>query len=127
MREMVAIARGLFRGEEVSIAGRVFETDRMKLNFKPARAEIPIYLGVLGPKNIEMTGEIADGLLLSVMSSPAYVRFAVEHLRVGLAKSGRDAKDFPISAYILSSISEKEREARDAIRPFLARLIAMMA
>ncbi|MDO8433206.1 MAG: LLM class flavin-dependent oxidoreductase [Candidatus Binatus sp.] len=127
MREMVEITRALFRGEVVSYAGRVFQSDRMKLNFKPARAGIPIYLGVLGPKNMEMTGEIADGLLLSVMSSPAYVKFATEHLRVGLQKSNRDATDFPVSAYILSSISENERAARDALRPFLAMLISIMA
>jgi 5,10-methylenetetrahydromethanopterin reductase len=127
IREMVSITRGLFRGEEVTTAGRVFQTDRMKLNFKPIRSEIPIYLGVLGPKNIAMTGEIADGLLLSVMSSPAYVRFACENLRLGLAKSGRAITDFPVSAYILSSISENERAARDALRPFIAILISMVA
>ncbi len=127
MREMVAITRALIRGESVSFAGRVFQSDHMKLNFKPARREIPIYLGVLGPKNIEMTGEIADGLLLSVMSSPAYVKFAVEHLRVGLEKSKRDASGFPVSAYILSSISENESAARDSLRPFLALLISAVA
>jgi 5,10-methylenetetrahydromethanopterin reductase len=127
MREMVSITRGLFRGDEVTTAGKVFQTDRMKLNFRPLRSEIPIYLGVLGPKNIEMTGEIADGLLLSVMSSPAYVRFATEHLRIGLAKSNRVATDFPVNAYILSSISENETAARDALRPFLAILISLMA
>ena len=127
MREMVEITRALCRGEEVSYAGRVFQTDRIKLSFKPARAEIPIYLGVLGPKNLEMTGEIADGLLLSVMSSAAYVKFATEHLCVGLEKSKRDTTDFPVSAYILSSISENERAARDALRPFVAILISVMA
>src|SRR5882757_5643098 len=127
MREMVAIMRALFRGEAVSYEGKVFQSDRMKLNFKPARAEIPIYLGVLGPKNIAMTGEIADGLLLSVMSSPAYVRFALENLRRGFEKSHRDGNDFPVSAYILSSISEDERAARDVLRPFLAMLISAVA
>jgi len=63
---------------------------------------------------------VADGLLLSVMSSPAYVKFAMEHVRRGLAKSGRDARDFPVGAYILSSISEDERAARDPRAPLVA-------
>ena len=92
MRETVEIIRRIFRGEDVTYAGRVFSPERIKLSFKPVRAEIPIYLGILGPKNCELTGEIADGLLLSVMSSPAYVKFAMDHVRRGLAKSGRDAQ-----------------------------------
>ena len=87
MRECIEIIRRFFRGEEVTYPGRVFQTERIKLSFKPVRTEIPIHLGVLGPKNCEMTGEVADGLLLSIMSSPAYVKFAMEHVRRGLAKS----------------------------------------
>ena len=54
------------------------------------------------------------------------LKFAADHLRVGLAKSNRAAIDFPVNAYILSSISENETAARDALRPFLAILISLM-
>jgi 5,10-methylenetetrahydromethanopterin reductase len=127
MRETIEIIRRFFRGEELTYAGRVFQTEKIKLSFKPQRTEIPIHLGVLGPKNCEMAGEIGDGLLLSVMSSPAYVKFAVEHARKGLAKSGRDARDFQVGAYLLSSISEDERAARDRLRPLVAFFISLMA
>jgi 5,10-methylenetetrahydromethanopterin reductase len=127
MRECIEIVRRLFRGEEVTYPGRVFQTERIKLSFKPVRTEIPVYLGVLGPKNCELSGAAADGLLLSVMSSPAYVKFAMEHVRRGLEKSGRDARTFGVSAYILSSISEDERAARDRLRPIVAILISLMA
>ncbi|HEY6298795.1 MAG TPA: LLM class flavin-dependent oxidoreductase [Candidatus Binatus sp.] len=127
MRESVEIIRRFFRGEELTFSGKVFQTERIKLSFKPVRAEIPIHLGVIGPKNCELTGEVADGLLLSVMSSPAYVKFAMEHVRRGLAKSRRDARDFPVAAYILSSISEDERAARDRLRPLVAFFISLMA
>jgi 5,10-methylenetetrahydromethanopterin reductase len=127
MRETIEIIRRFFRGEEVTHPGRVFHAERIKLSFKPARVEIPIYLGVLGPKNCEMAGEVADGLLLSVMSSPAYVKFATEHARRGLAKSPRDERNFSVGAYIFSSISEDERAARDRIRPIVAIMISLMA
>ena len=127
MRESIEIIRRLFRGEELTYTGKVFQTERIKLSFKPVRVEIPIHLGVIGPKNCEMTGEVADGLLLSVMSSPAYVKFAMEHVRRGLAKSGRDLRDFAVGAYILSSISEDERAARDRLRPLVAFFISLMA
>ncbi|HYK64177.1 MAG TPA: LLM class flavin-dependent oxidoreductase [Patescibacteria group bacterium] len=127
MRETIEIVRRFFRGEEVTLPGRVFQTERIKMSFRPVRAEIPIYLGVIGPKNCEMTGEVADGLLLSVMSSPAYVKFAMDHVRRGLAKSRRDERTFGVGAYIFSSISEDERAARDRIRPIVAIMVSLMA
>ena len=127
MRESIEIIRRFFRGEELTYPGRVFQTERIQMSFKPTRTEIPIYLGILGPKNCELTGEVADGLLLSVMSSPAYVKFAMDHVRIGLKKSGRDASKFSVGAYILSSISEDERAARDRLRPMVAILISLMA
>jgi 5,10-methylenetetrahydromethanopterin reductase len=127
MRETIEIIRRFFRGEELTFQGRVFQTERIKLSFKPVRSEIPIHLGVIGPKNCELSGEVADGLLLSAMSSSAYVKFAMEHVRRGLAKSGRDSRDFPVGAYILSSISEDERAARDRLRPLVAFFISLMA
>ena len=127
MRETIEIVRRFFRGEEVTYAGKVFQTERTKLSFKPVRTEIPIYLGILGPKNCELTGEAADGLLLSIMSSPAYVKFAMEHVRRGLAKSGREERAFSVDAYIFSSISEDERAARDRLRPIVAMMISLMA
>jgi 5,10-methylenetetrahydromethanopterin reductase len=127
MRETIEIIRRFFRGEEVTYAGKVFQTERIKLSFRPMRTEIPIYLGILGPKNCELTGEAADGLLLSIMSSPAYVKFAMEHVRNGLAKSGRDERTFDVGAYIFSSISEDERAARDRLRPIVAMMISLMA
>jgi 5,10-methylenetetrahydromethanopterin reductase len=127
MRDTVEIIRRFFRGEEVTYPGRVFQTERTKLSFKPVRTEIPIHLGVLGPKNCEMTGEVADGLLLSVMSAPAYVKFAMDHVRRGLEKSGRSESNFSVGAYIFSSISDDERAARDRLRPIVAVMVSLMA
>lgn len=127
MRETIDIVRAMFRRETVSYQGRVFNTDGVKFNFKPQRSEIPIHLGVLGPKNLELAGETADGVLLSVMTSPAYLDFAGEHIRRGLAKAGRSRADFRVGGYQILSISENEQEARDRVKPLIAMLIALMA
>src|ERR1051326_7960979 len=52
MREAVELVRRLFRGEAVSVEGKLFRTEAAKLSFAPPRAEIPIHLGVIGPKNL---------------------------------------------------------------------------
>src|SRR5215813_7052438 len=76
MRETIEIVRALFAGGDVTYAGKVFKISNLNLHFGPPRAQVPTFLGVLGPKNLEMAGQIADGLILSVMTSPAYTRYA---------------------------------------------------
>jgi 5,10-methylenetetrahydromethanopterin reductase len=127
MREAVDIVRRMLRNEPVSFEGKVFRTHQAKLSFPSPRADLPVHLGVLGPKNLEMAGEIADGVLLSGMTSAAYARFAVEHVRRGAERAGRRLADLEIGAFLLVSISEDERAARRAVKPFLATLLGLLA
>ena len=77
-REYVDIVRTALRRERVSYAGRHFTLPLpdgpgkpLKLTVHPVRAEIPIYLASIGPKNLELTGEIADGWL-AVFYAPEF-------------------------------------------------------
>lgn len=126
MRETIEIVRALFKGENVDYTGEVFRISNYRLNFTPPRSRVPTYLGVLGPKNLAMAGEIADGLILSAMTSPAYARYALEQVRIGAARVGRTLDDFEVSANLFISISEDERVAREAVRPFIAMLLSFM-
>jgi 5,10-methylenetetrahydromethanopterin reductase len=127
MREAADLVRRLFRGESATLEGKVFRTAGAKLSFPSPRAEIPIHLGVLGPQNLEMAGEIADGVLLSGLTSAAYARFALEHVRRGAARAGRSFDDLEIGAFLLISVSDDARAAREAVKPFLATLLAIMS
>src|SRR5215831_14655348 len=126
IREAVEIIRGLMRGEKVTFAGRVFHTDRIGLSFEAPRAEIQIYLGVVGAQNLAMAGKIADGVMLSALTSPAYARFACERIRAGAVAAGRRVQP-EVGAFLLASISEDDQQAREAVKPLLAVLISLMA
>lgn len=82
LRESVGSLRRLLDGEEVTLDGRYFKFDRVKLTHPPA-TRVPVYMGVLGPKMMQLSGEIADGNVLSVLSSREYVGWARE--RIGAA------------------------------------------
>jgi 5,10-methylenetetrahydromethanopterin reductase len=125
IRESVELIRRILRGEKVTFEGKVFRTHNVGLSFKAPQNEAPVYLGVLGPKNLAMAGRIADGVILSAMTSPAYAHFAAANIRKGAEAAGRSG-DIKIGAFVLASISENEREAREAIKPLLAALIALM-
>ena len=127
MRETIDLVRRLFRGEAVTTQGKLFATSAAKLSFAPPLAEIPVHLGVIGPKNLEMAGELGDGVLLSALTSPAYVRFAVERVRAGAERAGRRADGFEIGAFLFLAVSEDGRRAREAVKPFLATLLALLS
>jgi 5,10-methylenetetrahydromethanopterin reductase len=127
MRETIEIVRALFGGGDVNYQGKVFKISGLNLHFQPPRPVVPTYLGVLGPKNLAMTGAIADGLILSIMTSPAYARYALERARAGAASVGRTlGEDFEVSANLFISISDDERAARGAVRPFIGTLLTFM-
>jgi len=128
MRETIDLVRRLFRGEAVTFEeGRAVKANAVKFNFPSPQAAVPIHLGVIGPKNLEMAGEIADGVLLSAMTSPQYARFAVEQVRRGAERAGRELDDFEIGALLFISVSENAREAREAVKPFLATLVSLIS
>ncbi len=126
MRETIEIVRALFRGGNVTYKGKVFKISDLNLHFRPPRAIVPAYLGVLGPKNLEMAGRIADGVILSAMTSPAYARYAIDCVRAGAVNAGRKLDDFEVCANLFISISGDERAARDAVKPLIAMMLSFM-
>ncbi|MGW0708254.1 LLM class F420-dependent oxidoreductase [Streptomyces sp. NPDC002643] len=60
----------------------------LALTIRPPRDRIPVYLAALGPRNLELAGEIADGWL-PVFFAPEHAEKHLTHLRAGLARSGR--------------------------------------
>lgn len=126
MRESVDIVRRLFRGEEVNYQGQVFKTSTVRLHFTPPRSQVPIHIGVTSPKNLQLAGEIGDGVILGFISSAAYARHAMEQVRIGAARAGRNLEGFDVTIYLTISIGEDDRAAREVVKPFLATCLALM-
>ncbi|HEX7264995.1 MAG TPA: LLM class flavin-dependent oxidoreductase, partial [Candidatus Dormibacteraeota bacterium] len=86
---------------------------------------IPIYLAVLGPKNVALAGEIADGWL-PVFFSPEHVAKLRVPLEEGAARASRSLDGFRICPQVNVLISDDIASARDAMRPVLALYIGGM-
>ncbi|HEX7123418.1 MAG TPA: LLM class flavin-dependent oxidoreductase [Gemmatimonadaceae bacterium] len=124
--EMVEIVRRLLAGERLSYAGQVFRVRDVELGFTPLRDRLPIHLGVKGPRMLELAGRIADGVLLSVLSSPAYVRWAVDQIRRGARQEGRTIdSDYEVGVYLLIYPSRDRQRAREAVRPAIAKYLGL--
>src|SRR5919197_1386338 len=99
-REYVEIVKQALRRERVSFAGKHFTLPLpdgpgkpLKLTVHPARERIPIYLASIGPKNLELTGEVADGWL-SIFYSPEHAGEHLERIKAGRAKVGKTMAGF---------------------------------
>ena len=63
MKEYVEIIRMALRGEKINYSGKIFSLKDFSLLTKPVRNEIPIYLAAINQKMVEMTWDIADGVI----------------------------------------------------------------
>src|SRR6201991_3253279 len=98
-REYVDIVKMAIARDPVAYAGDHYTLPlpdgpgkALKLGFHPPRTHIPIYLAAVGPKNLELAGEIADGWL-AVFYAPEFAAEQLACVRAGMAKSGRTAFD----------------------------------
>jgi F420-dependent oxidoreductase-like protein len=73
------------------------EGKALKLNFHPLRAQIPVFIGSIGRKSVEMTAEVADGWIPIFFSVDKFQETWGEHLEAGFAKGGRSRSDLEVS------------------------------
>ncbi|MBK8024034.1 MAG: LLM class flavin-dependent oxidoreductase [Chloroflexi bacterium] len=109
--ETTEAVRRLLAGEEVTMHGSHVHLDRVKLEFPPIQPP-PITLGVRGPRSLHVSGRSADGTLLAELSSPAYVRWARQEIRVGQQEAGRKAQPHRVTVYALLAVDDDAAAAR---------------
>ena len=119
MRETVHIVRALLTGEPVTYDGKVYRPRESRLGFNPLRRDLPIYLAALRPRMVEMAGEIADGVLLN-WATAEYLEQAVELLRRGAERAGRDPSAVDVACYVRTAVVDDV----EAAKPWLRRRIA---
>jgi alkanesulfonate monooxygenase SsuD/methylene tetrahydromethanopterin reductase-like flavin-dependent oxidoreductase (luciferase family) len=89
------------------------------------REHIPIYLAAIGPKNLELAGEIADGWQ-PVFFAPEHAADHLAAVAAGRARAGKDLTGFDVSATVPISVGDDPRACADPIRPYSALYIGGM-
>jgi len=97
----------------------------LRLGFHPPRDHIPIYLAAVGPKNLELAGEIADGWL-AIFFAPDAAGESLQHVERGRAKSGAGLTGFDVVAGVPVVIGDDVAACADAIRPYAALYVGGM-
>jgi F420-dependent oxidoreductase-like protein len=133
-REYVEILRMALGRERVVYDGEIYQLPlpdgpgkALKLMIAPVQERMPIYIAAIGPKNTQLTGEIADGWLPTFFS-PEHVGESIELLEEGARRGGGNglADDFDIAPNVNVCIDDDVDRARDSMRPILALYVGGM-
>lgn len=117
LEETVTSVRQLLSGEPVTAHGTQVKLDRVQMQLTPAVVP-PLYVGAMRDKSLRLAGRVGDGTILTGMSSPAYVRWALGHIRAGMAEVGRT--HHRVVVYLDVKVNRDGDAARAAMRRSLA-------
>ncbi len=124
-RESVEIIRMILNSERVNYEGEIFQLKNFRLQFKPLRKHIPTFIAAMGEKNIQLTGEVADGWI-PFLVPPEYLDKGKKLLEEGISKTGKSSGQIEISPYIPAAVSQDEDLARDVIKEYIAYYVGGM-
>ena len=136
-REYVdVIRRALAREEPLAYAGEHYRipydgADATGLGkplrsiLHPVRPAVPIYLAAIGPRNVALAAEIADGWL-PILYSPEREHVFATPLAEGAARAGRDPADLDVAATVYVAHGDDVEACRDRLRPVFALYLGGM-
>jgi F420-dependent oxidoreductase-like protein len=133
-REYVDVVRMALRRKRVQYDGETLQLPlpdgpgkALKLTISPVQERIPVYIAAIGPRNTELTAEIADGWI-PMLFSPEHVAAVRPLLEAGFEKAGggKSFADFDIAPSVNAFVTDDRAAARDAMRAYLALYVGGM-
>ncbi len=97
----------------------------LQLTVHPVREHIPMYLAAVGPKNLELAGELFDGWL-AIFFSPDYAKESLASIEAGRAKVGKTMAGFDVVPTMPIVVGDDPRACADPIRWYAALYVGGM-
>jgi F420-dependent oxidoreductase-like protein len=134
-REYVGIVRTILRRDRplqfsgdhyrVPLEGGTGLGKPLKTIVHPLRAELPIYLAAIGPRNVALAAEIADGWL-PTFYAPRHRAVFDEWIQQGLVRAGKDRSAFDVAPFVPVIVGNDTQACRDLVKPTLALYVGGM-
>ena len=110
-REYIRFIRKALSGERFTHDGRFFSGVDTRLAFRPPRRDLPIYLGGERPQMVRLAGQVADGLIVNVVSADYIGSFVTEHFRNAARQAGRDPDALELLGIVTCCLADDPAEA----------------
>jgi len=119
-RETIEIIRMAAAGERLTYQGRAYKLPLPGSLGRAIRSmlpptTVPVYVAALGPRNLELTGELADGWIGNTFM-PEHAHIFLDHLRAGAAKANRSLADLDLVIPVSVEFTADEETAAAAAR-----------
>lgn len=131
-REYVDIVRAALRRETLRHDGEHYQLPLpdgpgkpLHLMLHPVREHIPVYLAAIGPRNLRLTGEIADGWL-PVFFAPEHAGEQLAQVEAGATAAGRTLADIDIAPTVPLVVGEDWQSCADRVRGYAALYLGGM-
>ncbi len=127
MRETVIVLRRLLNMERVTFHGEFIHVEGIELDVVHGRREprnVPIMIGATGDQMLELSGEIADGVVLNYCVPPEYNDHALELIDRGARRAGRCVEVLDRPQLIVCSVDHDRELAIDRTRELLCQYLA---
>ncbi len=106
------------------LAGKEAELPSGKIHLlHPCKGKVPIYIAASGPKMLELSGRIADGIIVLVGVADEYIAHAREKIAAGAKAAGRKLEDIYLVLWVPCAVSDTA-PAKDAVKAHVARVVA---
>ncbi|MVU79377.1 LLM class flavin-dependent oxidoreductase [Nocardia sp. ET3-3] len=112
LEETADVLRELLAGELVDRRTEIHTLSGIQLSFPPGTPP-ELWIGAVNERGLRVAGEKADGVLLSVLAGPTYMRWVRELI----------PRHTPVTAFVLVAIDDDEQVARDAVRGAVAMFL----
>ena len=120
-REYIEIVRMALAGGRVNYDGRFYRLNRFRMGVAPVQERIPIYIASLGQRNLELTGELADGWLPIWTHSEKLPQIKAPLLEA-MSAAGRPSSDMTTAPQILSCASDDAETIANAVQQARAHM-----
>jgi F420-dependent oxidoreductase-like protein len=131
-REYVSIVRMALARQRVTFDGEFFTLPlpdgpgkALTLTVHPVREHIPLYLAAIGPKNLELAGEIADGWL-AIFFTPEQAADSMAHIAAGRERAGLTLDGFDVVPSVPVAFGDDIEQCANTIRPYASLYIGGM-
>lgn len=127
MKETITVMKRLLNMERVSFDGEFVHVNGIELDVVHGRREpryVPIMIGATGDQMMEMTGEIADGVVMNYCVPPEYNLKALDLLAEGAKKAGRVFDSIDRPQLVVCSVDLDHDRAIDTTRGLLTQYLA---
>jgi 5,10-methylenetetrahydromethanopterin reductase len=109
--------RELFAGKEAQLPSGQIHL------LHPCKNKVPIYIAASGPRMLELSGRIADGIIILVGVADDYIAHARDKIAAGAKAAGRKLEDIDLVLWVPCAVSETA-SAKDAVKAHVARVVA---